>query len=131
MKKTTLLNSHLSRVISELGHTDRIVIGDAGLPSPEGTERIDLAVCPGVPGFLETLNAILSEMEVERVMVAKETAEVSPRLEQELKGILSEVEWEHISHEELKNRSRSAKALDRTGEFTPYANVILQAGVAF
>lgn len=28
------LNGQLSRVISELGHTDRIVVTDAGLPIP-------------------------------------------------------------------------------------------------
>ncbi len=33
MKKGTLLNSDISSVISRLGHTDSIVIGDAGLPN--------------------------------------------------------------------------------------------------
>jgi D-ribose pyranase len=31
----------------------------------------------------------------------------------------------------FKERTRSARAVIRTGEFTPYANVILTAGVVF
>ncbi|EGK07416.1 D-ribose pyranase [Kroppenstedtia eburnea] len=131
MKKTMLLNSHLSRVISELGHTDHIVIADAGLPIPSETERIDLALRPGTPGFGETLEVILSEMMVEKAILAKETAEVSPSLHQELMRKLPEVSWETISHEELKALTGKAKAVVRTGECTPYANVILQAGVPF
>lgn len=126
-----LLNSHLSRVISELGHTDHIVIADAGLPIPSETERIDLALRPGTPGFWETLEAVLSEMTVEKAILAKETAEVSPSLHQKLIQALPEVSWETISHEELKSLTRKAKAVVRTGECIPYANVILQAGVPF
>jgi D-ribose pyranase len=131
VKKTMLLNSHLSRVISELGHTDHIVIADAGLPIPSETERIDLALRPGTPGFWETWEAVLSEMTVEKASLAKETAEVSPSLHQKLIQALPEVSWETISHEELKSLTRKAKAVVRTGECIPYANVILQAGVPF
>lgn len=131
MKKTTLLNSHLSRIISEMGHTDQLVVTDAGLPIPRETERIDLAVRPGLPGFLETLEAILTEMEVEKVYLAEETEKVSPHLHQALKEMFPETEWEVVSHEELKEMTKKAKAAVRTGECTPYANVILQAGVSF
>jgi len=131
VKKTTLLNSHLSRVISEMGHTDRLVVADAGLPIPRDTERIDLAVRPGLPGFLETLEAILTELEVEKVYVAEETERVSPRLHRALKEMFPEAEWETVTHEALKGMTREAKAVVRTGECTPYTNVILQAGVSF
>jgi D-ribose pyranase len=36
-----------------------------------------------------------------------------------------------IPHEEFKARTAAARAVVRTGEFTPYANVILIAGVTF
>jgi len=38
---------------------------------------------------------------------------------------------ELVSHEELKRLSQKAAAVVRTGEFTPYANVILYSGVVF
>ncbi len=36
MKKGALLNSEISHVVSRLGHTDSLVICDAGLPVPAG-----------------------------------------------------------------------------------------------
>ncbi|MBD4719348.1 D-ribose pyranase, partial [Xanthomonas citri pv. citri] len=43
MKKGTVLNSDISSVISRLGHTDTLVVCDAGLPIPKSTTRIDMA----------------------------------------------------------------------------------------
>ncbi|NLZ54216.1 MAG: D-ribose pyranase, partial [Thermoanaerobacteraceae bacterium] len=57
MKKRELLNSEISYLISKLGHTDTIVISDAGLPVPKGVQRIDLALIPGKPSFLDVLDA--------------------------------------------------------------------------
>jgi D-ribose pyranase len=63
MKKGTLLNSEISYLISRLGHTDAIVVGDAGLPIPDSTQRIDLALTHGVPGFLQVVGVITQEMQ--------------------------------------------------------------------
>ncbi|HVN54347.1 MAG TPA: D-ribose pyranase [Anaerolineaceae bacterium] len=131
MKKTTLLNTALSETISTLGHTDTLVIGDAGLPIPDGPRRIDLALCPGVPSFLDTLRAVLSEMQVQEVIVASETAKRSPQILQGIRDLLPGVPIQSVPHEELKLRTRLARAMVRTGEFTPYANIILVAGVVF
>jgi len=46
-------------------------------------------------------------------------------------SIFNEAEVDHITHEELKILSAEAVAIVRTGEFTPYANVILVSGVVF
>ncbi|KPL83434.1 ribose pyranase [Thermanaerothrix daxensis] len=131
MKKTPLLNVALSELIASLGHGDMLVIGDAGLPIPAETYRIDLALTRGVPGFIETVRTVLSEMQVERVIVAEETARVSPHVLQELEALLPGVPFERVSHELLKDLCGRARAVVRTGEFTPYANVILVAGVVF
>ena len=72
MKKIGILNSEISRVISELGHMDTIVIADAGLPIPPHVKRIDLALKQGVPSFIETVEIVLQEMCVENAYVAKE-----------------------------------------------------------
>lgn len=72
MKKQPLLNSKISYLISRLGHTDTIVISDAGLPIPNEDQRIDLALLPGQPSFMEVLEAVLTEMEVEKITIASE-----------------------------------------------------------
>lgn len=131
MKKIGILNSEISKVISELGHTDTIVVCDSGLPIPPQVKRIDLALKRGVPSFLETLQTVLIEMQVEKAFVATEMETVSPVLKEKLSGILENIEVQTVSHGEFKELTKNAKAIIRTGEFTPYANIILQAGVVF
>ena len=131
MKKIGILNQPISAVISGLGHMDTVVIADAGLPIPSETERIDLALAEGVPTFLETLRVILSEMQVETAVVAKEMLSVSPQLYEAIQALLGDVVITTIDHESFKAQTKTAHAVVRTGEFTPYANIILVAGVIF
>lgn len=131
MKKIGILNSEISRVISELGHMDTIVIADAGLPIPPHVMRIDLALKQGVPSFIETVEIVLQEMCVENAYVAKEMELSSAAKKAELIAALPSVQIKVLTHEELKALTHQAKAVIRTGEFTPYANVVLEAGVIF
>jgi D-ribose pyranase len=132
MRKTsTTINPALSRIISETGHTDQIVVTDAGLPIPPGSERVDLAYRPGAPAFLDVLDTVLAELVVEGATVSSEVADVSPHLLQALRDRLPGIEMELVPHTEFKQRTRSARAFVRSGEYTPYANVILHAGVAY
>jgi D-ribose pyranase len=131
MKKTPLLNVSLSEVIAGLGHGDMLVIADAGLPIPPQTRRIDLALTQGVPGFVETLRVVLEEMKVQSIVVAQETGRVSPGVLADIRRLLPDMPTETVSHEVFKERTRAARAIVRTGEFTPYANIILVSGVVF
>jgi D-ribose pyranase len=131
MKKRGLLNAPLSQVIAEMGHGDLLVIADAGLPIPLTVARIDLAVRPGLPPFLEVLDAVLEELHVEKAIVAMEMRERSPQLYEAVRDRLRAVEIEPVPHETFKAMTGRARAVVRTGECTPYANVILVSGVIF
>jgi D-ribose pyranase len=131
MKKTGVLNKDISEVVASLGHKDTLVIADAGLPIPAETRRIDLALTEGIPSFLDTLRVVLTEMQVERAIVAEEMLEASPNVYQALNELLGDVSIETVTHLIFKEKTRSARAVIRTGEFTPYANVILVSGVIF
>jgi D-ribose pyranase len=131
MKKTTLLQSDLSYIIATLGHLDTLVIADAGLPIPAETVRIDLALTQGVPGAVQTLKVVLDEMKVERIILAEEVKERNPKFLAEVQELLPSVPVEFVMHSEFKTRTASARAVVRTGEFAPYANVILVSGVVF
>lgn len=132
-KNQATLNGQLSRIISEIGHTDQIVITDAGLPIPSAVERVDLAVRPGLPAFLELLDVLLDEIVIEGATMSSEIREHSPRMLQQIEERLRPygVEPTFVAHAEFKDQTRSARAAVRSGEFTPYANVILHAGVAY
>ncbi|RED49049.1 D-ribose pyranase [Aestuariispira insulae] len=136
MKRTALLNRDVSALIASLGHLDEIVIADAGLPVPDGVRCIDLAVLAGVPGFFDLLEAVRTELAVEQVVLADEAqGPFRGQLESVLSAWAVEqgkpIAVETQSHESFKQRTGRAKAVIRTGETTPYANVILISGVVF
>ena len=54
-----------------MGHFDKLSIGDAGMPVPRGTEKIDLAVDNGIPSFMDVLNNVLEELEVQKSILLK------------------------------------------------------------
>ena len=129
MRKGGILNPQLNRVISEMGHRDMLIIADAGLPIPQEVERIDLTLKSGIPSFMEVLRVVLSELEVEEAYVAKEIKEKNPQTLNLISSLIEEVKF--ITHEELKELSKQARAIVRTGECSPYANIILISGVTF
>jgi D-ribose pyranase len=135
MKRTKLLNSELSYEISRIGHTVSITLCDAGLPIPKGVKRIDLAIERGYPSFSRTLDAILSEMMVEEIVIAREIDAKNPGVLQEMLELFRVHQMEpimtRVPHEEFKERTCSSEVIVRTGECTPYANVILKSGVVF
>ncbi len=135
----TLLNSEISYVISKMGHTNTLTIGDCGLPVPEGVQRIDLAVIKGLPEFMPVLKAVLDELSVEKIILAEEIRDKSPDILKNILEIINlteaeenkKIDVEFIPHEEFKEKTRSSKAVIRTGEYKPFANIILVSGVTF
>lgn len=129
MKRDGIINAQLAGGLARLGHTDSLVICDAGLPIPPGPEVVDLAFRFGVPGFETVLTGLLEELVVEGATAAEEVEDQSPDMHQLLRSRFPELEL--VSHEELKRRVAGAKLVIRTGEATPYSNVILRCGVPF
>ena len=129
MKRTALLHAELSHAIATLGHGDMLVIGDVGLPIPNGPRRIDLALTPGIPAVGDVLRVVLEEMQVEKAEIATQAME---RESGQLPTWCQlPVTPQAVSHEDFKRLTQQARVMVRTGECTPYANVILVAGVTF
>jgi len=136
MKRTVLLNRDLSMLIASLGHTDEVVLADAGLPVPAGVPVIDLAVSAGVPAFFDVLTAMQSELVIETAIHA---TEASPALQARFVDTCAiwqaetgkPIAIDTLSHDAFKTRTAAARAVIRTGECTPYCNLILRSGVPF
>ncbi|EEG72171.1 D-ribose pyranase [[Clostridium] hylemonae] len=131
MKKRGIINAQLAGLIAGLGHKDLFMIADGGMPIPKGVELVDLALCGGVPTYRQVMDAVLGETEVEAYTLAEEIVEKNPKLLAYIREKLPDADVEMISHVELKKMSGGIKFAVRTGEFTPYPNIILRAGVAF
>ena len=139
MKKGKVLNNEMSHVISTLGHTDTITVGDCGLPIPKNVKRIDLALTLGIPSFIDTLSVVLSEQYIEKITIAKELKEENREIYKELMDLILATEEAQkytsemieVEHESFKKKTEESKAIVRTGETTPYSNIILHSGVVF
>lgn len=131
MKKNGVINNQLARVVAEMGHKDGLTIADCGLPIPAEVERVDLSIKKGYPEFLEVLKAVLEDLVVEKAILAQEIKEKSPELEKEIRELLPDIEIEYIPHTEFKKETNHSRAVVRSGETIPYANIILISGVDF
>lgn len=133
MKKNGILNADLARIVASLGHTDKLVICDAGLPIPDGKPIVDLALTANIPRFLETLEVVLEELHVERAIVAGEMETASRSLFSAACDLLEGVRIETIPHSDFKHAMNGDGNVFfvRTGEVSPFANVILVSGVTF
>ena len=128
MKREGIINARLAGALAGLGHTDLVVVCDAGLPIPPGPAVVDLAFRFGVPAFETVLSGLLEELAVEGATAAEEV-ERNPRCYELLRTLLPDLGL--VPHEELKRIVARAKLVVRTGEATPYSNVILRCGVPF
>lgn len=147
MKKSGILNTELLQVVSDMGHGNMLFIVDRGFPFPvhDLTKKVDLAVGYNLPKFLDVVKVVLNDLEIEKVIIADETETVSPDVYKELIKIFEDINnkgnaivIEKIPHEKFKHlglrgaeEGEEVKAIVRTGEFTPYSNIILVSGVPF
>ncbi len=133
MKKKGILNAPLSKIVASMGHTDKLVICDSGLPIPKNSEVVDLALTTNIPRFLDTLRIVMEELNIEEAIVAEEISNSGSGLLDEIKALIPDVKITKVPHEKFKEISRQESNISfvRTGEATPYANIILISGVTF
>ncbi|WP_210634016.1 D-ribose pyranase [Streptomyces sp. GESEQ-13] len=129
MKKHGILNRHLSGALAELGHTDGVLVCDAGMPIPDGPRVVDLAFLAGVPSFAQVLEGLLGELAVEGATAAEEVRDANPAAASLMAGHFPDLTY--VPHERLKQLTSGARLVVRTGEASPYANVLLRCGVFF
>lgn len=130
MKEIGVIHGQLSKIIAELGHGEMIVLADAGLPVAPNVPMIDFALSPGIPSLDQVLHAVLTECVVETAVIATELKNSNLEFFEKICRLIGHP-VRIVSHEELKQLCLHTKFHVRTGEWTPFANVILSAGVAF
>jgi D-ribose pyranase len=131
VKKDRILHKELNKALSSLGHYDTIIVCDAGLPIPKEEQRIELAIKPGVPSFVDVIEAIMEDLEVEKVYVAEEVKSISPDMSKEHERIFKNMDVEHVPHSRFKEMSKECKVIVRTGEYTKFSSALLVCGCAY
>jgi D-ribose pyranase len=131
MKKSGILNPEICKVVAQMGHFDLLAICDAGMPIAECVTRIDVSVKQNIPSFIDVLDAVLNDLEIQKVFIAKEMESRNQKQYSRVKERFRHTEIKEICHEEIKTMLSSVRAVIRTGEFTPYSNIILESSVVF
>ena len=127
MTETGILNRELAAELSKMGHTDRLLIADAGLAIPNTTRVIDLSLAPNVPTAVDVLKVILEHFSVEGIILSQATLDVRPSREKEFKACFAEdLPCEVVSHPHFRDDlTKEVKFAIRTGDFTANSNIIL------
>ena len=133
MKRSGVLNSNLSFIIASMGHKDKLVICDSGLPIPKHSDVVDLALTKNIPRFLDTLKVVLEELRVEEAIVTTELVKSNKKYFDEVYTLLDGANIKNVTHKKFKELTQNGGNITfvRTGEATPYANIILISGVTF
>lgn len=131
MKKNGIINSEISKVLSNMRHTDLICISDLGLPYPNNVKTIDLSLRFGLPSFIDVLTEITKDMKIEHIILAEEIKNNNRKIYDEILNMFENISIEYVSHNNFKQITSDCKAIIRTGEATPYANIILQSACIF
>ena len=68
---------------------------------------------------------------MEEITIASEIKEKNIEIYNEILKRFENIKINEVSHEDFKNLTKESKAVIRSGECSPYANIILKSGVVF
>ncbi|MEN5074713.1 D-ribose pyranase [Isoptericola cucumis] len=133
MRSGRILHPGLAGALATLGHTDVVLVTDAGFPIPKDANRVDLGLTRGHLEVQTILRVLLEEVFVEEVHLATEVRTHHPRLYGEVQDLFtgSGATFHGTTHEHLiEHWAPRAKVVVRSGSFEPWANFALVASTA-
>ena len=128
MKKSGILHPELLALVASMGHTDYIVIADRGFPVPPRPTRINLGLVDDKPTVLDVLDALMAEIDLDRIIVTTEMQEVSPRRLNVIRNRAEHRAVDIIDHQAFKALANNANGVIKTADTCPYANLIIVSG---
>jgi D-ribose pyranase len=129
MIKTGILNPAINSLLSRVRHTNALVIADRGFPFWPLIETVDISVVDDLPTVLQLIAAMRANHNFTLAYMAREfqknnSAATRASFTKNLAGVPTRFE----PHIDFKKRVPNAIGLIRTGDTTPYGNVILISG---
>jgi D-ribose pyranase len=129
MLQSGILNPHLLHLLARIRHTNTLVIADWAFPFWPQIETVDLSLTHGIPSVPEVLAAIRANFTIGRIWQAEEFLDHNPdetrRAFEAATAGLPDIE--RLPHLTFKTLVPAAIGLVRTGDATPYANLILES----
>jgi len=131
MLQQGILNPHVLHLIARVRHTNTLVIADWAFPYWPQIETVDISLTHGVPTVLQVLELLKPDFKIGRVVQAREFLETNPETTinafNTAFGEIPNVVVERPAHLDFKKLVPSAIGLIRTGDSTPYGNIILES----
>jgi len=129
MRETGIVNRDICDILSDLGHTDRLIVCDAGFAIPLGVRTVDISYGENKPTVPEFLAELKKHLSVEKLIISEETKKHVPTRFKQLAGAFGKgMPVDIISQDEIRAQARQVKAVIRTGDFTAYSNVMIVSG---
>ena len=132
MLQSGILNPQLLHLLARIRHTNTLVIADWAFPSWPQVETVDLALAPGIPTIPDLLKLLEPNFKVGRIWQAEEFLSHNPKEHVDLfnarfAALQGSPSVERLPHLTFKTFVPAAIGLVRTGDTTPYGNVILES----
>ncbi len=129
MRETGIVNREICDVLSSLGHTDEMIVCDAGFAIPDGIRTVDISYGENRPTVPQVLEELSKHFSAEKLVISEETrAHVPARFDELSHAFGAGMPVEVITQDELRARARRVKAIIRTGDFTAYSNLLIVSG---
>jgi D-ribose pyranase len=128
MLKTGILNPLVLDLIARVRHTNTLVIADRGFPFWPQIETVDISLVDDVPTVLQVLAAVRGSCVIGKAWMAREFLRANDkRMQTRFVTALKGAGVKFEPHVEFKKRVPNAIGLIRTGDSTPYGNIILES----
>ena len=128
MLQSGILNPHVLQLIARIRHTNTLVIADWAFPFWPQIETVDISLTHGIPTVLDVLDLLTPVFKIGRIWQAEEFVSVNPqeRVDRFAKSF-GDIPLTREPHVDFKKRVPHAIGLIRTGDATPYGNIILES----
>ncbi|GAB5521654.1 MAG: D-ribose pyranase [Rhodothermales bacterium] len=128
MIRDGILNPAINDLISRVRHTNTLVIADRGFPFWTMIETIDISLVDDIPTVLDVLHALQQQCVFGQIRMAEEFKQHNSASKQAaFRHAIGSIPMEYLPHDVFKQHVPSAIGLIRTGDTTPYANMILES----
>ncbi|WOO40261.1 D-ribose pyranase [Rubellicoccus peritrichatus] len=128
MYQSKILNPELAALLARFRHTNYIVISDLGFPFWPEVPTIDISLTADIPTVRDVLRATEGRLSIGNAWMAEEFWQHNDdTVAGEYKQLLGGMNITYEPHVEFKKRVPLSIGLIRTGDSTPYGNIILES----
>jgi D-ribose pyranase len=128
MLQNGILNPHLLDLLARIRHTNTLVIADWAFPFWPQIETVDISLTHGIPTVLDVLDLLTPVFKIGKIWQAEEfVSHNSNDIVERFATSFGSIPLTREPHIEFKKRVPLAIGLIRTGDPTPYGNIILES----